>query len=238
MCLVSCTKNKLWAGFPWQCMVCHLPANSSWGPECLEAPYAFHPLRKAQLCLLWLHSMPVLEAWQGLAIWERQTAVDAMEALSAVLSCPVCMELFTPPVLLLSCSHNFCKQCLELILVCQNCTHVNGQFCCPVCRKVREAWDPSAADIADFFLVNTSLNLCNKRAKVIWPAKWRLSGQNSHLWRVISRFLDNEMAIHSSILAWRIPWTEEPGGLLFMGSQRVGHDWVTKHISGFWGEQA
>ena len=32
------------------------------------------------------------------------------------------------------------------------------------------------------------------------------------------------MAAHSSILAWRIPWTEEPGGLQFMGSQRVGHD--------------
>uniref|UniRef100_A0A8C2RVI2 Tripartite motif-containing protein 54 n=1 Tax=Capra hircus TaxID=9925 RepID=A0A8C2RVI2_CAPHI len=59
-----------------------------------------------------------------------------MEALGAALSCPVCMELFTPPVLLLSCSHNFCKQCLELILVGQNCTHANGQFCCPVCRKV------------------------------------------------------------------------------------------------------
>ena len=37
------------------------------------------------------------------------------------------------------------------------------------------------------------------------------------------------MAIHSSILAWRIPWTEEPGGLQFMGSQRVGHDWATEH---------
>ncbi|XP_037350149.1 tripartite motif-containing protein 54 isoform X2 [Talpa occidentalis] len=59
-----------------------------------------------------------------------------MEGLSKVLSCPVCMELFTPPVLLLSCSHNFCKQCLDLVLVCQNCTHDNGQFCCPVCRKV------------------------------------------------------------------------------------------------------
>ena len=35
------------------------------------------------------------------------------------------------------------------------------------------------------------------------------------------------MATHSSILAWRIPWTEEPGGLQFMGSQRVGHDWAT-----------
>jgi len=32
------------------------------------------------------------------------------------------------------------------------------------------------------------------------------------------------MATHSSILAWRIPQTEEPGGLQFMGSQRVGHD--------------
>ena len=32
------------------------------------------------------------------------------------------------------------------------------------------------------------------------------------------------MATHSSILAWRIPWTEEPGGLQSMGSQRVGHN--------------
>ena len=32
------------------------------------------------------------------------------------------------------------------------------------------------------------------------------------------------MATHSSILAWRIPWTEEPGRLLSIGSQRVGHD--------------
>ena len=39
--------------------------------------------------------------------------------------------------------------------------------------------------------------------------------------------LDKGMAIHSSILSWRIPWTEEPGGLQFVGSQRVGHDWVT-----------
>ena len=36
--------------------------------------------------------------------------------------------------------------------------------------------------------------------------------------------LDNGMATHSSILAWRIPWTEEPGGLESMESQRVGHD--------------
>ena len=36
--------------------------------------------------------------------------------------------------------------------------------------------------------------------------------------------LEKKMATHSSILAWRIPWTEELGGLQPMGSQRVGHD--------------
>ena len=36
--------------------------------------------------------------------------------------------------------------------------------------------------------------------------------------------LEEGMATHSRILAWRIPWTEEPGGLQSMGSQRVGHD--------------
>ena len=41
--------------------------------------------------------------------------------------------------------------------------------------------------------------------------------------------LEEKMATHSSILAWRIPWTEEPGRLQSMGSQRAGHTCVTKH---------
>ena len=40
----------------------------------------------------------------------------------------------------------------------------------------------------------------------------------------IYAFLEKEMATHSSTLAWRIPWTEEPGGLQSTGSLRVGHD--------------
>ena len=36
--------------------------------------------------------------------------------------------------------------------------------------------------------------------------------------------LEKEMATHSSILTWRMPWTEEPGGLQSMGLQRVGHN--------------
>ena len=47
---------------------------------------------------------------------------------------------------------------------------------------------------------------------LVWPL-----GQNDPL--------KDGMATHSSILAWRIPWTEEPGGLLSIGSQIVGHDW-------------
>ena len=41
--------------------------------------------------------------------------------------------------------------------------------------------------------------------------------------------LEKGMATHSSIFAWRIPWTEEPSGLQSVGSQRIGHNWVTKH---------
>ena len=39
--------------------------------------------------------------------------------------------------------------------------------------------------------------------------------------------MEKAMATHSSTLAWKTPWTEEPGGLQSMGSQRIGHDWET-----------
>ena len=41
--------------------------------------------------------------------------------------------------------------------------------------------------------------------------------------------LKRDMATHSSIFAWKIPWTEEPGGLQLMGSQRVRYDWAYVH---------
>ena len=47
--------------------------------------------------------------------------------------------------------------------------------------------------------------------------------------------LEKEMATHSSILAWKIPWIVEPGRLQSMGSQRVGHDWATSlHLCFKW----
>ena len=43
--------------------------------------------------------------------------------------------------------------------------------------------------------------------------------------------LEEGMAAHSSVLAWEIPWTEEPGGLPSMGSRRVGHDSATNTLT-------
>ena len=46
-----------------------------------------------------------------------------------------------------------------------------------------------------------------------------------------NKTLEKEMAIYFSILAWKIPWTEEPGRLQSTGSQRISHDWATEHIN-------
>ena len=43
--------------------------------------------------------------------------------------------------------------------------------------------------------------------------------------------LEKGLATHSSILAWRIPWTEEPGRIQSLGSQRVGHNWATNTLT-------
>ena len=54
------------------------------------------------------------------------------------------------------------------------------------------------------------------------------------VWSWLFPELGKEMATHSSILALKIPWTEDPGRLQSMGSQRVGHDWATS----IWKERA
>ena len=55
-----------------------------------------------------------------------------------------------------------------------------------------------------------------KRLPTVRETQVRFLGQEDSL--------EKEMATHSSTLAWKIPWTEEPGRLQSMGSQRVGHD--------------
>ena len=58
-----------------------------------------------------------------------------------------------------------------------------------------------------------------KKKKTLLPMQETQA--RSQVWEDI---LEKEMATHSSTLAWRIPWREEPGGLQSMASQRVGHD--------------
>ena len=55
-----------------------------------------------------------------------------------------------------------------------------------------------------------------KRPPTVWETWVQPLGQED--------LLEKEMATHSSMLAWKIPWMEEPGGLQSMGSQRVRHD--------------
>ena len=62
----------------------------------------------------------------------------------------------------------------------------------------------------------------------LWPVSWLKRVRHNwatslHSLHTLS--LEKEMATHSSILAWRIPWTEEPSGPWSTGSQRVRHDW-------------
>ena len=59
-----------------------------------------------------------------------------------------------------------------------------------------------------------------------WAAVYRVAQSRTRLpFTFHLHALEEEMATHSSVLAWRIPWTEEPGGLPSIGSHRVGHDW-------------
>ena len=57
-----------------------------------------------------------------------------------------------------------------------------------------------------------------KRLPIVWETQVQSQGRED--------LLEKEMATHSSILAWKIPWTEEAGRLQSMGSQGVGHSFV------------
>ena len=71
-----------------------------------------------------------------------------------------------------------------------------------------------------------------KKKKAIWPCmKMQKMQVRSLGWEDP---LEKGTATHSSMLAWEIPWTAEPGGLQSMGSQRVGHDWATEHTRTQW----
>ena len=82
-------------------------------------------------------------------------------------------------------------------------------------------------------------NITGKRPSVVVKMMCCLQSRWAFFWDNVDKIgktrsslgwedpLEKEMATHSSIHAWKIPWTEEPGGPQSMGLQRVGHDWAT-----------
>ena len=102
-----------------------------------------------------------------------------------------------------------CSLCLAIIFypdVCLTAGEGNGnplQYSCLENPMDRKTWQATVCGVA-----SVGYDLATK----LPPLKFTL---------------EREMATHSSILVWRIPWTEEPGGLQSMGSQRVRHGWVT-----------
>ena len=87
-------------------------------------------------------------------------------------------------------------------------THLNDFLC-----SVRNIWTNNARCV---FVWTSLVAQMVKHLSMMWETQVRSLGWEDPL--------EKEMAIHSSTLAWKIPWTEEPGRLQSMGSQRVGHD--------------
>ena len=77
-----------------------------------------------------------------------------------------------------------------------------------------------------FALLLSFMSLTHKHTSLVAQRLKRLLAMRETWVRSLGQEdpLEKAMATHSSVLAWRIPWTEEPGGLQPMGSKRVGHD--------------
>ena len=112
-----------------------------------------------------------------------------------------------------------------------------------ICHLTEKAWNKSYLQKQSFVLQREE-GWAGAEALVVCPVwapgcpgwgrwsgkRWGRMGERP--WGAVSSFKEKEMATHSSILAWRILWIEEPGGLLSIGSHRVGHDWSNLACTG------
>ena len=107
------------------------------------------------------------------------------------------------------CPHFICKH-ICLLQMANGALTVKFYFCCSLFHMYLAS------------IIEKWASLVAQRVKNL-PAMWE-----TLVWSLSREdLLEKGMATHSSILAWRIPWTEEPGGLQSMGSQSVTHNWVT-----------
>ena len=124
-------------------------------------------------------------------------------------------------------------------LPCNMKSHVTTQFTWVVTNNLRNCRSPEQESYSVVFWLppySTKINLAKLSgctyagwesiSLVAQTVKNLPAMQDTWIWSLGQEdALEKGMATHSSVLAWRIPWTEGPGGLQFMRSQRVGHDW-------------
>ena len=90
------------------------------------------------------------------------------------------------------------------------------RYCYNLCQSVLPAFTSRSFIVSSLTFWTSLVAQTVKRLSTMWETWVRALGWEDPL--------EKEMAIHSSTIVWRIPWTEEPGKLQSMGSQRVGHD--------------
>ena len=96
-------------------------------------------------------------------------------------------------------------------------------------EEERTRWGISLAKTGYSVLMFHTMGCWQGKRRKVWGkrpvARWELALGRDY--KSLGKGSEKAMALHSSTLAWKIPWMEEPGGLQSMGSCRVGHDWVT-----------
>ena len=90
-------------------------------------------------------------------------------------------------------------------------------------RKPKNTGVGSLSLLQQIFLIQESTQGLLHCRQILYQLSYKGSPYIKNM--ALNRPLEKEMATHSSILAWRILWMEEPGGLLPIGSHRVGHNW-------------
>ena len=111
---------------------------------------------------------------------------------------------------------------IEWYFVCKKLAQFAVQCALPPRRSESPVCAPDNKPSCALHLLGWFIGSCGFSSLERRPEFWVLQ-DNCHFLQCPEK----EMATHSSSLAWRIPWTEEPGGLQSTGSQRVGHDWAT-----------
>ena len=107
--------------------------------------------------------------------------------------------------------HPFCSFPLFLFLIAEEGFLISSCYSLKLCIQMLISFLFSFA-----FPLTSLVAQTVKHLSIMWETQVRSLGQEDPL--------EKEMAIHSSTIAWKIPWTEEPGRLQSMGSQRVGHN--------------